>query len=209
MRCVCDKTSGRHSISQPFVSMTDSAAAATFTGTKTVTSALCIIPPVEVWDDIQRLRVDHDHAYPRWPPHINLLYPFIPETEFVLGTRVLQAAFAASPPAPMRITLDVFNAFAKGKTAAIWLHPREDAGTGLETLYKTVESAFPFCASGREQFVPHLSVGQAPKGRAAACIQEFQASWEPVTFEVDHVCLISRVDDKPFETKSIVRFFDT
>lgn len=37
-----------------------------------VTSALCIIPPVNVWDGIQKIRKIHDKSYDRWPPHINL-----------------------------------------------------------------------------------------------------------------------------------------
>lgn len=39
---------------------------------KVVKSAVCIIPPKEVWEDIQELREENDKAYARWPPHINL-----------------------------------------------------------------------------------------------------------------------------------------
>lgn len=39
---------------------------------KVVKSAICIIPPKELWDDIQEIRKENDKAYSRWPPHINL-----------------------------------------------------------------------------------------------------------------------------------------
>ena len=39
-------------------------------------SALCIIPPTCSWAPIQRIRRLHDKGFSRWPPHINVLYPY-------------------------------------------------------------------------------------------------------------------------------------
>lgn len=47
-------------------------------GVKEFKSSLCIIPPAEFWDPIQEIRRVHDSGFLRWPPHINLLYPFVP-----------------------------------------------------------------------------------------------------------------------------------
>ncbi|KAJ0320433.1 hypothetical protein COL5a_009790 [Colletotrichum fioriniae] len=40
-------------------------------------TALCLIPPREQWPSIDRLRFQNDKAYAKWPPHINLVYPFV------------------------------------------------------------------------------------------------------------------------------------
>ena len=40
-------------------------------------TALCVIPPAELCALIERTRAQHDKAYARWPPHINLLFPFV------------------------------------------------------------------------------------------------------------------------------------
>lgn len=40
-------------------------------------TALCIIPPKECWASIDRLRSLYDKAYEKWPPHINVVYPFV------------------------------------------------------------------------------------------------------------------------------------
>lgn len=40
-------------------------------------TALCIIPPSSHCDHIDRLRELYDKAYGRWPPHVNLIYPFV------------------------------------------------------------------------------------------------------------------------------------
>ncbi len=39
---------------------------------KVVRSAVVVIPPVELWGDIQDIRKDNDKAYERWMPHINM-----------------------------------------------------------------------------------------------------------------------------------------
>jgi hypothetical protein len=52
---------------------------------RVVQSALCIIPPEDLWEPIQHIRRERDKAFPRWMPHINLLYPFYPEAAFEVG----------------------------------------------------------------------------------------------------------------------------
>jgi hypothetical protein len=40
-------------------------------------STVCIIPPLAVQQAVQSIRCFKDKSFVRWPPHINLLYPFI------------------------------------------------------------------------------------------------------------------------------------
>ncbi|OJJ50673.1 hypothetical protein ASPZODRAFT_54896 [Penicilliopsis zonata CBS 506.65] len=40
-------------------------------------TALCILPPSHLTHDFERLRELYDKAYGRWPPHLNLIYPFV------------------------------------------------------------------------------------------------------------------------------------
>ncbi|KAK1979376.1 endonuclease/Exonuclease/phosphatase [Colletotrichum cereale] len=44
-------------------------------------TALCLIPPRGQWPSVDRLRFDNDKAYAKWPPHVNLLYPFVKSTD--------------------------------------------------------------------------------------------------------------------------------
>lgn len=44
--------------------------------TKVVSSAIIVAPPENLWGPIQAIRQEHDKAYERWMPHINLIYPF-------------------------------------------------------------------------------------------------------------------------------------
>lgn len=39
---------------------------------KVVRSAVVVVPPKELWGQIQAIREDNDKAFARWPPHINM-----------------------------------------------------------------------------------------------------------------------------------------
>lgn len=43
---------------------------------KVTYTALAIVPETEK-EQIQGLREKHDPAYKRWPPHINIVFPFV------------------------------------------------------------------------------------------------------------------------------------
>ena len=61
---------------------------------KVYTSTVALVPPEEAWLAIQQARESlRDKGLYRWPPHINLLYPFVPEEHFA------QAADALAPAA--------------------------------------------------------------------------------------------------------------
>jgi hypothetical protein len=51
-------------------------------------SALCLIPPRSTWQKLQLIRCFKDKSFVRWPPHINLLYPFVED----VGDNFSQAA---------------------------------------------------------------------------------------------------------------------
>lgn len=57
-------------------------------------SALCIIPPLHLAAGVQRARCFRDKSFVRWPPHINLLYPFAEDD--AAGAAFAQAADTAA-----------------------------------------------------------------------------------------------------------------
>jgi hypothetical protein len=47
--------------------------------TASMQTALCILPPADAWDNLQRARhKSRDRSYTRWPPCIRLFHPFCP-----------------------------------------------------------------------------------------------------------------------------------
>jgi 2'-5' RNA ligase len=180
-----------------------------------MTTALCVLPPETTWAPLQAVREAHDKSHARWPPHINLVYPFVrPEALDDAVARVADAVAAVSPfgvllaPGP--------RIFDHGtKTVTVWVAPKDDAaGTAWAGLHGALASAFPECASGaRDVFVPHLTLGQCSKaaysqttkaGVPTAPVRRAVEALPPVAFSVTHVCILARSETDPTAPFSVV-----
>lgn len=108
-------TSINPGLSEP--SLTDANASSSFQ--KVHKSAVCIIPPKELWPAIQEIRAKHDKAYERWPPHINLLYPFVPEDQFSEAQQRINLGSIQA----FEITFKDITCFTHGKNSTLILKP--------------------------------------------------------------------------------------
>lgn len=174
---------------------------------KTYTTAVVIIPPESIWPPIQALRQQHDRNVRRWMPHITLLYPFRPREAFAGLIAPLSQACASL--APFDVTFSTVSVFQHGRSSAtVWLAPEPVAP--IIALQTALWRVVPDCDDTRRRdgFTPHLSVGQSRgQGAGAKLRNALQVDWEPLTFTVTEVCLISRGEppDDVFRVDSSVR----
>ncbi|OAA69074.1 DUF455 domain protein [Cordyceps fumosorosea ARSEF 2679] len=120
-------------------------------------TALCIIPPQSLWPAINRLRSLNDKAYAKWPPHINLVYPFVhPELVADAADTLLQLDLSSHLPSKVSITHA--DAFVHDKYNTLYLKPDAAAAADLRKLVNHVRSALGWKAQGG--YTPHLTVGQ-------------------------------------------------
>jgi len=151
------------------------------------------MPPENVWDPIQAIRKDHDKAYKRWMPHVNLIYPFIESVHF---KEVIDSTkHALSAIRPFSVRMEAFNHFAHKGSCTMWLHPKTQNKEILE-LQSILEQCFPYCddlgMKSDTGFTPHLSVGQWNKQTVKDAQKQFQDGWQPIEFDVSCVYFISR-----------------
>ncbi len=166
---------------------------------KTHRTALALVPPESAWGPIQDIRHRHDRQVQRWPPHLNLLYPFRPLTDFQTITPGLTEVCAHLEP--LTITLAEFRFFrhASGR-CTLWLAP--EPLKPVRHLQQTIQALFPDCidlSRFSAGYTPHLSVGQF--NTVAACRQvaaELQAAWQPLTFILAEISLLERLGEAPF-----------
>ncbi|KAK2140156.1 hypothetical protein LSH36_1460g00032 [Paralvinella palmiformis] len=94
---------------------------------KSYKSAVVIIPPESVWQQIQDIRHVHDKAYDRWIPHINLVYPFLPDVNagdaFLEASSTIEKALSDIRPFRVRFTADSSKSFRHSKKSTLWLKP--------------------------------------------------------------------------------------
>jgi RNA 2',3'-cyclic 3'-phosphodiesterase len=173
--------SSRHSLGKPIA--------------KTPKTAVVIIPPQRVWQFIQNIRKKHDRQFNRWMPHITMLFPFKPKSEFDWALEELQHVCASFKS--FEISLKRFDKFRQGKkNHTIWLapEPREK----IIELQERIFQIFPECEDVQkfaQGFNPHLSVGQTASGaKMRTILEDLEKSWKPIKFQVSEVSLIWRKD---------------
>jgi endonuclease/exonuclease/phosphatase family metal-dependent hydrolase/2'-5' RNA ligase/uncharacterized protein (UPF0248 family) len=165
---------------------------AEFEAAPTARTAVAWIPPTEMWEGIQEVRQRLDPQILRWPPHVNILFGFVPESEFDAALPLVSRAAAAC--APFETELDELRHFTHRNDSTLWLHP---SGDGWQGLYAALVEAFPRCRS-RESFTPHLTIGKvADPSRSQVRIPALRA-------EVGTLAVLSRRGDGVMEVRALV-----
>jgi 2'-5' RNA ligase len=165
------------------------------------TTALCIIPPQEVWAPMQLIREKYDKGYVRWMPHFNFLYPFVTFDEFPEAEKLLKESL--SKIKPFKVKLEKFGSFDQKNESVLWIKPESDVirevNNQISKVYKP----------NRKDFVPHISVGQFPKNEIQTWLKKFQKEWKPIEFECNEICLIGRYGfDDPMKVRAVIPFGD-
>lgn len=78
----------------------------------------------------------HDKAYNRWMPHINLVYPFMPDTDngnaFLEAADKIAKAVSYFRPFEIHFTANSFKYFVHRKSCTLWLKPERSASSGTK-----------------------------------------------------------------------------
>lgn len=136
----------------------------------TFKTALALLPPASITPPIEAVRRVHDKHFQRWPPHINLIYPFLAsplESSDSNSPRLRQSIRARIEKAisgvqAFHVSLDagspgIFTHSEASKT--VWLGPYPV--DTVKQLQAFLRAEFPECDSDSRPFTPHLSIGQA------------------------------------------------
>ena len=153
------------------------------------TTALTIVAPEEVWAKIDGIRKEHDSAYGRWMPHINLLFPFVPLALFDDYHDKLQMALVNF--GSIEIHFDKISHFSQKKAATVNLQVSDDKV--LQELFKVITDTIPEVSSKKTSFKPHLTIGQFPKSQLDTKLKEL-TTWlgDGIKVTIDNIYMINR-----------------
>mmetsp|Transcript_41731 Transcript_41731/g.65162 ORF Transcript_41731/g.65162 Transcript_41731/m.65162 type:complete len:384 (+) Transcript_41731:130-1281(+) len=174
--------------------------------TKVYETTIALIPPDEVWGPVQNLRLKlRDAGLYRWPPHINLLYPFIAEKYIPEVLSTLEEA--GEGVEPFEVTLGEFGLFKTKGTATLWLRP-DTPHDALDCLQQALQDAVPICNEQRARnsgYTGHMTVthltpdsfedlqeGRDWHDRCDQLMNECQQSWNPISFTCREVHIMAR-----------------
>ncbi|KAK6819253.1 hypothetical protein RU639_008103 [Aspergillus parasiticus] len=123
-------------------------------------TALCVVPPSHLAGDIDRLRALYDKAHGRWPPHANLIYPFVAPEALPQALKLLQSVLSNRREVdPIRLRLDKSDFFAHKRSNTVYLTDSGSDGLkALTQLQHDITDAFGCQSRASGQL--HLTVGQ-------------------------------------------------
>jgi 2'-5' RNA ligase len=161
---------------------------------KTYRTAVVLVPPQDVWPEIQAIRQQYDRHFDRWMPHITLLYPFRLRNDWpsLLG----QFEEVCQRTDSFRVDLATFRTFQHQNNYTMWLAP--EPRKELVRLQTALWQVVPDCDDTRryrDGFTPHLSVGQVHgRDRVDPTVTALQDEWSPIQFKASEIQLIWRND---------------
>eukprot|EP00750_Incisomonas_marina_P002065 INCI1200.1.p1 GENE.INCI1200.1~~INCI1200.1.p1 ORF type:complete len:222 (-),score=33.21 INCI1200.1:38-703(-) len=127
--------------------------------------ALALVPPERLWPPLQELRLEHDKNANRWPPHINVAFPFLAPHALAAALPRLRQALAEIPSFTI-----CFERFAwleppdkKKGNSRVW-HYLEPNTAAKASIAKLTEVVYRCCnqSLGEPRPLPaHMSIGQS------------------------------------------------
>ncbi|KAJ3115124.1 hypothetical protein HK100_001453 [Physocladia obscura] len=122
-------------------------------------------------------------------PHINLVFPFVPVSEFPNCVVRLKTALSEFPA--FVLSLDDVSFFPQKRNKTATYHLQPSITSNIDSLFAVVSSALG--TKNTKKFHAHMTLGQCEMSEIQTVLTETQA-WLGDGFDcvIDHVSLISR-----------------
>jgi 2'-5' RNA ligase len=124
-------------------------------------SALVILPTINQWTFINSYRQQYDPSFHRWPPHINLLWPFFYlnnyqdyQNNILLPLRILLSQYQS-----FDIEINNIDSFIENNICFMKLN--QQSNQYVIELYQRVKQLFPQCSkNNHNSYNPHMTIAQ-------------------------------------------------
>ena len=163
-------------------------------------TALCIVPPKTLWPSIEALRSLYDPAFEKWPPHVNLIYPFVPVSALDQAVdrivSYLENRNFASVSRPVSIRLDAAGMFTHKKTNTLYAYDdNHDRSSYLTDLRAGILRALGEDSISAYQLHMSLASVDATEIDMSEFILDKVRLLPTMAWSVDHLVVLKRDKD--------------
>lgn len=135
-------------------------------------TAICLIPPQNLWPRVDPLRSLYDKAYGKWPPHINLIYPFV-RPELLSQAADILSQLDLTSYGESRVQLEAADVFIHKHYNTIFLRPNAESGSPQllqlrNEIWRALNKAEKVNKGKQGRFQPHLTVAQSEDAASAS-----------------------------------------
>ncbi|CAF1501248.1 unnamed protein product, partial [Rotaria sordida] len=159
-------------------------------------SALVILPTINQWSIINSYRQEYDPSFNRWPPHINLLWPFFDLTDsqddqenILLPLRLLLSQYQS-----FSIEINQIDSFIENNVSFMKLN--QQSTIYVKQLYEQLIQLFPQCLkNNRYSYNPSMIIAQFDNQEKLDQAKSSLVLNESFEFPVEYVYILQRPHD--------------
>jgi 2'-5' RNA ligase len=155
-------------------------------------TAIVILPPQHLHNDLNILRSVYDKSHPRWSPHITIAIPFVPPSELPQAVNILSDLFNGTDLLkPWTITFEKTGSFTHKDSATVYLKPDEESERRFRAIRERLEGVFSLQGSEDGVFRPHLTIGQTSL-ESVEKLQEKAEMLVPISWTFESLVVINK-----------------
>ncbi|KAH6631697.1 hypothetical protein F5144DRAFT_648792 [Chaetomium tenue] len=171
-------------------------------------TALALLPPTPLHPRLDRLRALYDAAYPKWPPHLNLVYPFVrpdrlPEAADLVGAALASSSSfssSSSVEGGVEVCLGQVGVFERkrGEASTVFLEDADETRRErVRGLRETVLAALGGSGATGRPYRMHLTMAQSEDvdGAAHKFLVEKIGLLPPVEWQAAELAVLVRERD--------------
>jgi 2'-5' RNA ligase len=156
-------------------------------------TAIVVVPPQHLHNEINFLRSVYDKSHPRWSPHITLSIPFVSASDLPRATRLIHDVFSETTLLnPWQITFSKTDFFMHKDSATVYLKPDEDSERRLRLMREKLETVFFLGKNDDGIFRPHLTIGQTSLDDSVQLLREKAEMLLPISWTFEGLLIINK-----------------
>ncbi len=161
-------------------------------------TALTVVIPSEFHQQINKIRLQYDKAYPRWMPHINLIFPFVDTFDSSLIEEQLKQLNESQ-------TLIKMNDIGFFSSRGVNTYHLKFSDSDTES-HNNLMNVFNIVSKSHQNlkirdFSPHMTLGQSKTSDQIKMMKELK-DWlninGPIVFNIRHISHLKRTDTGNF-----------